>query len=306
MNNPHDKLFKAVFSEPDVVASLIEDLFPPELAQNLDTSTLVLANGSFVDEELTEHFADLVFDCQTTDQTPFQLALLLEHKSYTDPNIHLQLLRYLTNRWQEDIAHERPWTPILPVVIYHGAAGWKQNSVTSRLAGMTNALQRFVPEFDYLLVDLSELPDERIARFRNNFLRITAFLFKWRSTQSQYETLLKQRLAPLLAMADARQESRLEPLLIYVAETGNLSNADLILILRTVSRRIQSKVMTTAERWRMEGRMEGRMEVTNRHIVGLIRVGMAPEAIATAFEMTVAEVRAIIQKIQAQGNAPQS
>ena len=56
MNNPHDKLFKAVFSEPDVVASLIEDLFPPELAQSLDTSTLVLTNGSFVDEELAEIF----------------------------------------------------------------------------------------------------------------------------------------------------------------------------------------------------------------------------------------------------------
>ena len=306
MNNPHDKLFKAVFSEPDVVASLIEDLFPPELAQSLDTSTLALANGSFVDEELAEHFADLVFDCQTTDETPFQLALLLEHKSYTAPNIHLQLLRYLTNRWQEDIAHERPWTPILPVVIYHGAARWKQDSLTSRLAGMTNALQRFVPEFDYLLVDLSGLPDERIIRFRNTFLRTTAFLFKWRSTQSQYEMLLKQRLASLLAMVDARQESRLEPLLIYVAETGNLSNTDLVIILRTVSRQTQTKVMTTAERWRMEGRMEGRMEVTNQYIAGLVHVGMTAETIATAFQMPVAEVRAIIQKIQAQGNAPQS
>jgi hypothetical protein len=252
VNNPHDKLFKAVFSEPDVVASLIE------------------------------------------------------HKSYTDPNIHLQLLRYLTNRWQEDIAHERPWTPILPVVIYHGATRWRQDSLTSRLAGMTSELNRFVPEFDYLLVDLSELPDERITRFRNTFLRITAFLFKWRSTQSQYEMLLKERLASLLAMVDIRQESRLEPLLIYVAETGNLSNTDLVIILRTVSRQTQTKVMTTAERWRMEGRMEGRTEITNRHIVGLVRVGMAPEAIATAFEMPVAEVRAIIQKMQTQGNTPQS
>ena len=104
MKSPHDKLFKAVFSEPDVVASLIEDLFPPELAQNLDTSTLVLANGSFVDEELAEHFADLVFNCQTTDKTPFQLALLLEHKSYTDANIHLQLLRY-------DISRKAPGPP---------------------------------------------------------------------------------------------------------------------------------------------------------------------------------------------------
>lgn len=52
--------------------------------------------------------------------------------------------------------------------------------------------------------------------------------------------------------------------------------------------------------------MEGRMEVTNQYIAGLVHVGMTAETIATAFQMPVAEVRAIIQKIQAQGNAPQS
>ena len=41
MNNPHDKLFKAAFSEPAVVASLVKDLFPPALANALDTNTLV-------------------------------------------------------------------------------------------------------------------------------------------------------------------------------------------------------------------------------------------------------------------------
>lgn len=103
-------------------------------------------------------------------------------------------------------------------------------------------------------------------------------------------------------MVDIRQEFQLEPLLIYVAETDNLSNSDLILILRTASHQTRTKVMTTVERWCMEGRME----VTNRHIVGLVRVGMAPEAIATAFDMPVAGVRAIIQKMQTQGNTPQS
>ena len=32
MNNPRDKLFKAAFSELAVFASLVKDLFPPELA----------------------------------------------------------------------------------------------------------------------------------------------------------------------------------------------------------------------------------------------------------------------------------
>ena len=52
MNNLRDKLFKAAFSERAVVASLVKDLFPPELANALNTDTLVLTANSYIDESL--------------------------------------------------------------------------------------------------------------------------------------------------------------------------------------------------------------------------------------------------------------
>ena len=62
MNHVHDRFFKAVFSQPGVVASLIADLFPPELSSVIDTDSLWLTNDSYTDDALNEHLADLVYE----------------------------------------------------------------------------------------------------------------------------------------------------------------------------------------------------------------------------------------------------
>ncbi len=102
LDNPHDKFFKASFSRKDVVAALIENRFPEPLRKRLDVTTLELTNSSFVDDELSEHFADLVYDCMYSGEKFVKIALLIEHKSYQEDYPHLQLLRYLLNAWQED------------------------------------------------------------------------------------------------------------------------------------------------------------------------------------------------------------
>ena len=55
--------------------------------------------------------------------------------------------------------------------------------------------------------------------------------------------------------------------------------------------------MILIERTFNEGRQESKIETTVQHIGDLFRMGMTDEVIATAFEMPVAEVRAIIQKM---------
>ncbi|MFD2571727.1 Rpn family recombination-promoting nuclease/putative transposase [Spirosoma soli] len=112
MNHIHDRFFKSVFSQSGVVASLIADLFPPDLASAIAIDSLRLTNDSYIDDALNEHLADLVYECHFNDGLPFVVALLLEHKSYVELHPHLQLLRYMLNRWQEDLQHKRKLTPL--------------------------------------------------------------------------------------------------------------------------------------------------------------------------------------------------
>ena len=61
--NVHDKFFKETFSRIDVVANFLEELFDEKLVKKLDLTTLQIDNNSFIDEELEEHFADILYTC---------------------------------------------------------------------------------------------------------------------------------------------------------------------------------------------------------------------------------------------------
>ena len=75
LDNLHDRFFKETFSRRRVVAALVDELLPQALRQRLNTDTLDLTNASFVDEELGEHWADLVYECHYGGE-PVRVALL--------------------------------------------------------------------------------------------------------------------------------------------------------------------------------------------------------------------------------------
>ena len=92
--NPHDKFFKETFSIKENVVDFLSGTFPREILKKLDLSTLAQDNNSYIDEELKEHFSDIVYTCFCKGKE-LRIALLFEHKSYVAPYPHIQLLRYL-------------------------------------------------------------------------------------------------------------------------------------------------------------------------------------------------------------------
>lgn len=97
-DNPHDRYFKEAFSQIDILADFLNVYLPDGLREQLDFASLVRSPDSYTDDTLGEHFADLVFTARLGAQ-PIRIALLLEHKSYTEPHIHFQLTRYMLNAW---------------------------------------------------------------------------------------------------------------------------------------------------------------------------------------------------------------
>lgn len=298
INHPHDKLFKATFSQPSVVASLIEDLFPPALVAAIDVQTLVLTNNSYIDADLKEHFADLVYECTFTDGAPVQIALLLEHKSYPDKHPHLQLLRYMLNRWLQDVQHGQGLTPIIPVLIYHGETTWPQRSLASQMTHRHEELRAYLPEFDYILIDLSRLDDRQILNFRSQFLALSASLLKYHERDRHVE-FVRQHIAFLLrTVADADLRNIVEPTFLYLLETSNLTGPEIVAIFSIVSKQTENVAMTAADQLRMEGRMEGHRETARQFVRGAMKLGMDAKTIADTFEMPLDEVKAIVEAIR--------
>ena len=61
---PHDNLFRKVFSDAPEAAGLLRPNLPEWLSTRLDWSTLTLQDRSYVDEELEASQSDLLFEVQ--------------------------------------------------------------------------------------------------------------------------------------------------------------------------------------------------------------------------------------------------
>ncbi|MBN8820618.1 MULTISPECIES: Rpn family recombination-promoting nuclease/putative transposase [unclassified Spirosoma] len=249
IDNIHDKFFKESFSRKDITAALLEQVLPSELVERLDLAALELANGSYVDEVLQEHFADLLFDCPYQGQTTVQIALLLEHKSYREKYPHWQLLRYLLNGWEDDRKQKRPPMIRIPIVIYHGTARWQYQPMIDSFAEVQPPLPQYIPEFQYHLVDLSVLSDSQIATFKSRFLETVLLLLKHRQNERFLLASGDRLFYWLTEYVDTREgENFLRTTLVYLASVTDISKHTLIeqLFLNTP---IATKAMTVLDYW---------------------------------------------------------
>ncbi|MGB4437513.1 MAG: Rpn family recombination-promoting nuclease/putative transposase, partial [Acetomicrobium sp.] len=88
---------------------------------------------------------------------------------------------YMTVTWDEQKKKNKPLIPIIPVVIYHGSSSW---NVTTHFQGQFDSLNEsikpYVPEFNYVLVDLTQIPNKEIEQKAKDtpFLMASLLLMK--------------------------------------------------------------------------------------------------------------------------------
>ncbi len=109
VQNPHDRFFRESFGRPDIVRNYLEEYLPATVRALLKLDTLTQQDGSFIDEAMQEHQTDLLYQVQLHSGATATLYFLFEHKSYPDPLVGLQLLRYMVRFWTA--AMKRPDHP---------------------------------------------------------------------------------------------------------------------------------------------------------------------------------------------------
>jgi hypothetical protein len=91
--------------------------------------------------------------------------VLLEHKSSPDRWVALQLVKYIIRIWYRELDRNqgtRKLPPILPVVFYHGKRHWKAPLNLAELVACPAGYERFVPDYDYELLNCAAIPDDRL------------------------------------------------------------------------------------------------------------------------------------------------
>jgi predicted transposase/invertase (TIGR01784 family) len=97
--NLHNNFFHASFSQPEAIGRLMAELAPRHVFALLTPGSPALVHGSVVDEKLRGRQTDLLFKARLKTGGDAYVYILVEHKSSPNPEILLQLLRYMCAIW---------------------------------------------------------------------------------------------------------------------------------------------------------------------------------------------------------------
>lgn len=292
LTKAQDKFFKAVFSRKEIVTELFQKTLSDEVLPLLNLNGLELVSGSFVDGKLKEHFADLVYRCPLTDKGEVQIVLLLEHKSYQEAFPHFQLLQYFLGLWNQNIKQQVKPVFIIPIVFYHGKTTWHYQRMQDYFSDIPTPLLRYLPMFDYDLIDLSAMKDHQIEDFKNGFLAVSTFLLKHRHQQN-YIKLLENQFIELMKRIDIQHDEELtESIFVYIQATNNLPSSELFNIFGKISNQTRDKAMSTLERELKQNQLETLKTIVSQGLVSDY------EGLRKAFKLSQKKMEEILTSVQ--------
>ena len=291
ITNVHDKFFKDTFSRLDVAQSFMEELFPQELKEKLNLKDLKRISESFIDDELEEYFSDIIYQTNLSEQETL-VTLLFEHKSYTVPFPHIQLLQYILNIWKQEIKDGKTvLSLVIPIVIHHGDKKWEYKSMKSYFVNLPPVLHQFIPDFDYLLFSLSDMGDDRLISIKNVILSMSAMLLKHSHDENDDFLKLTPFWLEKIKELDAQQQlDFIRSVFVYIQNAINLTNKEIPPIFTKVSNNVNNIAMTIADHIREE--------TTFNIIKKLIQNGASEDLISKSFEIPMKKIQEIIQKIK--------
>lgn len=255
--NPHDKLFREVWSDKAIAADFLQNYLPAKVRNQIDLNTLEIAKDSFIEKELKEYYSDLLYKVDL-QAGPGYIYLLFEHKSYVDKLTPLQLLAYMVKIWRLHLKQHPNalLPPVVPLFLYHGTNQWPWCKFSDLMDASGLILPEYTPDFQYILLDLTQYSDREIK----GALLCRAILLLFKHNNEPY---MRERLSTIFAMLDELKQSDngfrfLEAIFRYMYSTINMPPDEIMEIaMQSMASDKGGLIMTAAEKLRKEGFEQG-------------------------------------------------
>lgn len=251
---------RKVLENPAVARDLLQHELPPQLAGQLDLSTLERLPGSYVSKALHQSYSDMVFRVQLINsERSAYIYTLFEHKSRPDDWCSLQLLKYMAAQWENHHRHHphSKLPPIIPIVLYHGRKGWRRRELVDLLdLDDPSVMSSYTPRFDYVLWDVAQMDRQKLELN----LETRAFLDLLYHIQRRSLIEALPKIAACLAQAtDIRATllEKIETYLRYAIYCNDHIDEQVIEDSLDASNTREDLMPTLAQKWFDEGRLQG-------------------------------------------------
>ena len=301
VNNPHDAFFKAAFSDKRVVRAFLKEILSSQILNSVDLDSLQLIQGSFVDTNLNAIYTDLLFKCKSRNLGQERyISILLEHKSFFEPYLPFQLLKYITSSYDQQISNKESPIPVIPIVISHSKRAYDKKSPMDFFGNYSADIQKFVPNFDYVLVDILKMEPVILEKLENAFLIATMMAFK---NSNDPDRLVEQLGTISRFLVKSHSRNLIRSFFVYFSQLVDLNDEKIINLYKALPEPVKSEAMNThdilVEKGRIEGRVEGRVEGIDLaiKIKKLYDKDKSPQVISRQLNIAVQKVKEIIKEL---------
>jgi predicted transposase YdaD len=277
LHQPHDKLFRATFSNPENAAGFLRHHLDATLTALVDWNSLALLPGSFIDSRMKGSEADLLFSAQIGDSDAL-LYVLWEHQHKEAPLMGLRLLSYMVRIWQrqaEEGGQSTRLAPILPLVLAQDKDRWKTSTHFHDLfifpQGAWAAVQACTPDFAFRLLQLVDLPYEDIHGTPEGILTLRSL--KAEPLGELFHDLVWDR-----AVITGVSREAVERFFHYVLNANVDTEVFQEKVVQQESEKLTELAMTLADRFRQEGEIHSRQQCLLELLEA--RFGAVPEGLA--------------------------
>jgi len=190
-HNTKDNIYKKVFGEPQIFTEFLNDFIPIDILQGLNPKDVKDITPRHLPLFLDSKDSDTVKQINLGDDAdPLYVVSIVEHESKVNYMSAYKMLLYMVLIWdtyikdndkmrQEELdkygstkrkssAQEGfKLPPVLPIVFYDGAAKWTSSMNLITRTHMGDIFEKYIPKFEYELVDLNEYSRDELIKYGN-------------------------------------------------------------------------------------------------------------------------------------------
>jgi hypothetical protein len=201
-----------LLEDPQHLGGLLQ-ILDPDLADRLDFTHARRMNRSFIPADLQKEESDLIYAVPFRDRSDREVwvYVLLEHQSEPDPLMPLRVYLYMGELWdtqrrewedRQTPAADRRLLPIIPVVYYTGEKRWRQPISLKSLMDLPPVLERFVPDWETLFLNLRHTPPEALTRFASAVGWALRVMQAERAPLAELEQVLREAMRGLEGLSE--------------------------------------------------------------------------------------------------------
>ncbi|WP_439556597.1 Rpn family recombination-promoting nuclease/putative transposase [Dyadobacter sp.] len=288
----HDTFLRAIMANKEIALDYFRSCIPQHIQALLDFSTLEQLPDTYVSKELQKSISDIVYTCKRAGgKGEVKISLLVEHKSYVDKYVPIQIGSYIFSGLLKQISNKESPSLIIPILLYHGRDRWEYKTLIDVFGDLEPTLRGFVPDYQYIFHNLGQISDDEIQALNNHFLAASLLAMKYSAFKKQLNALLPT----IYTLINEMDKNLLNTLIVYILEGNPLGRDQFLEMITSLPPSANKEsIMDTLEQF-IE---QGRKETTRNAVKNLIKQAvLTDEQIASAMNVTIEYVLEIRKEL---------